>query len=101
MMDKGAAVRILWAVIGGNPAADETEKETMKYFTQIRELAANKFQVVAGENPDDMKEVGLEPTYHAARKYRAWWVQSMGMQTHHVDHGFVPLVALQGHIPGH
>ena len=72
-----------------------------KYFTQIREQQDGTFAVVGGENPDGMKEVGREKTYKAAQQYCAWWVESMGVKANHVNHGFQPLVAMQGHIPGH
>jgi len=73
----------------------------MKYYTQIREQEDGAFTVFAGENPDGMSEVGRELSLAAALRYRTWWVQSMGMQKAHVNHGFVSLVPMQGKIAGH
>jgi hypothetical protein len=73
----------------------------MKYFTQIREQEDGAFVVVAGENPDGMSGVGRELSLAAALRYRTWWVQSMGMQKAHMNHGFVSLVPMQGKIASH
>lgn len=80
----------------------ETKRNEMKpYFTQIREQQDGTFWVVGGENPDALAKVGGEKTYEEAQKYRSWWVTSMGVKANHVNHGFQPLVPLQGHIHGH
>lgn len=69
------------------------------YYTQIRETS-DGFVVVAGENPAAMQEVGRKNTFAEAQLYRNWWVRSMG-DISHINHGFVPLSAMQGHVPGH